>query len=40
LQAITLLACISGAALGHDPARAFAIKGDVEAAVVDGNVAA
>ena len=40
LQAVALLGCIAHAALGHDPARALAIKRNVEAAMVDRNIAA
>ncbi len=40
LQGVTLLTRVGGAALGHHPARAFAIERDVEAAMVERNVAA
>lgn len=40
LQAVALLGCFAHAPLGHDPARALAIKRDVKAAMVDGDIAA
>ncbi len=38
LQTIAFLPCVANAPFGHDPARALAIKRDVEAAVVDRDI--
>lgn len=40
VERIAFLPCVASTALGHHPARAFAVQGDVEAAMIERNIAA